>query len=438
MPLRNATKPSWSLAVGALLLAVSCVAFGQNQPAQKEIPDAPSAKKPPSQFPTPPPVNTSPLPENEQAPSSSKETREAPPEDLPQPEQAPTELPPPMPPVKTVPEGGATPASDVTNERLFTFIKTVNSVVVPVTVKDLDGRLVHGLLPQDFIVYENGAEQKLEFFTSDPAALSAAVIFDLGMPDIAVRKLNQTFPSLEGAFAAFDRVALYTYSSAVRRVRDFSALNRQLADTLQEMKTQTGRNSGPPVLGGPLGSSGPIVNGAPIDPQGPIVIKPPQETHSLNDALLAAATDLGKQPRDRRKIIFIISDGREMGSRASYKDVLKILLTNEVTVYAVAVDASALPGFNKLRKINLPRRGYGNILPKYASATGGQVFSEFSKEAMETAYADAMGNARNQYTLAYNTKAQGLGYREVEVRVARPNLKVFAKAGYYPTPPAAK
>jgi VWFA-related protein len=435
MTLRNATRRWWGVvALGALLFAVVVIAAGQSQAPKQEIPDAPSAKKPPAQFPTQPPVSSAPLPESDESPSSSKDTQKTAPKDLPEPEYAPTVTPPPMPEVKTVPEGGATPDNDVTNDKLFTFTKTVNSVVVPVTVKDLDGRLVHGLLPQDFIVFENGAEQKLAFFTSDPAALSAAIIFDLGMPDVAVRKLNQTFPSLEGAFAAFDRVAIYTYSSAVRRVRDFNALNQQLADTLQEMKTQTGRNSGPPVLGGPLGS-GPIVNGAPMDPQGPVVITPPQETHSLNDALLAAATDLGKQPRDRRKIIFIISDGREMGSRASYKDVLKILLTNEVTVYAVAVDASALPGFNKLRKLNLPRRGYGNILPKYSSATGGQMFSEFSKEAMEAAYADAMGNARNQYTLAYNTKAQGLGYREVEVRVARPNLKVYAKAGYYPTPP---
>jgi VWFA-related protein len=435
MTLRDAHR--WWIRVGRLmiLLVLAAGAAAQTQDPKQDMPDAPSTKRPPSQFPTPSPANTAPLPESEQPPSSSKDTQKAAPEDLPQPEYAPTAVPPTMPPVKTVPQGGATPDSDVSNEKLFTVTKTVNSVLVPVTVKDEGGHLVHGLLPKDFAVFENGAQQELAFFTSDPAALSAAVVFDLGMPDVAVRKLNQTFPSLEGAFAHFDRVAVYTYSSAVRRVRDFNALNQQLADTLQEMKTQTGRNNGPPVLGGPLGS-GPTINGAPLDPAGRVVITPPQETHALNDALLAAATDLGKQPRDRRKIIFIISDGREMGSRASYKDVLKILLTNEVTVYAVAVDASALPGFNKLRKINLPRRGYGNILPKYSSATGGQVFSEFSKEAMESAYADAMGDARNQYTLAYYAKARELGYREIEVRVAKPGLKVYAKAGYYPTPPA--
>src|SRR5256886_17144364 len=52
----------------------------------------------------------------------------------------------------------------------------VNQVMVPVTVKDESGQLVKGLLAKDFSVLENGKKQKLNFFTSDPFALSAAVI----------------------------------------------------------------------------------------------------------------------------------------------------------------------------------------------------------------------------------------------------------------------
>ena len=43
-----------------------------------------------------------------------------------------------------------------------------------------------GLLPKDFSVLENGQTQKLKFFTSDPFALSAAVIIDTGMPDVGL------------------------------------------------------------------------------------------------------------------------------------------------------------------------------------------------------------------------------------------------------------
>ena len=37
-----------------------------------------------------------------------------------------------------------------------------------------------------------GKQQKLKFFTSDPFSLSAAVIFDPGMPDVGVHKVQET------------------------------------------------------------------------------------------------------------------------------------------------------------------------------------------------------------------------------------------------------
>jgi len=80
--------------------------------------------------------------------------------------------------------------------------------------------------------------------------------------------------------------------------------------------------------------------------------------------------------------------------------------------------------------------GYTDILPKYCAATGGQVFNEFSRQDIEAVYARALGDARNQYTLGYSTRATAsTQYREIEVRVARPNLKISTKYGYYPTAP---
>ena len=45
-----------------------------------------------------------------------------------------------------------------------------------------------------------------------------------------------------------------------------------------------------------------------------------------------------------------------------------------------------------------------------------------------------IGDARNQYTLGYTPKAGIGGYRQIEVRVRRPDVKVYAKDGYYPLP----
>jgi VWFA-related protein len=401
----------------------------QNPPSsQQDVPDAPSAVKPPSPFPSNLPSAGRPEPSNQPTPGSQGNPGDNPP-------------PPPMPPIKTVPPGSVPTNSDIasTREELYTLKTGVNFVVVPVTVKDDNGHLVDGLLPKDFVVLEDGKKQQLKFFSSDPIALSAAIILDIGMPDVAVQKVNQTFTALQGAFSPYDEVALYTFSTTVSQVSDFSTGAQRLTRVLDQIKTERGRNNGVPVMNGPLGPQGPTINGIPVERQGsPANTSPPKDVSVLNDAILRAALDLSKRNRANRKIIFVISQGREYGSRTAYKDVLKVLLSREAAVYAIAVEASAIPGYNKLEKIHLPHYGYSDILPKYAQATGGEVFTEFSRDNVEAAYARATGEARNQYTLGYTTRiTPSSSYREIEVRVDRPGLKISAKSGYYPLPPTA-
>jgi VWFA-related protein len=344
-----------------------------------------------------------------------------------------------MPPVQTIPAGGRPRNQLNPKEDLYTISVSANVVQIPVMVKDADGRRVDGLLPKDFIVLENGKKQTLSYFTSDPFELSVAVVLDTGIADVALQKVNQTYGSLVGAFSPYDEVSLYTYSSTVSQVTDFSGRPEKLTAALNEMKLVRGHNNGPPVLGGPLGPDGPTVNGAPVG--GPIiqpVNTPPRESHVLNDAILRAALDLSKRERTRRKVIFVISDGRELGSKASYRDVLHVLETQGIQVKAVVVDSGALPLYRQIDKLHMPRQGYSNILPRYCSATGGgQVFSELSRNAMEEAYAQITSEARNQYTLAYIPKATaGQAYRSIEVQVDKKGLNIYTKAGYYPIPSA--
>ncbi|MBS1851662.1 MAG: VWA domain-containing protein [Acidobacteria bacterium] len=417
----------------ALVLGLTWASWAQEQEKKQDIPDAPSVvQPPPPAFPGASPNPSVSRPANPDSSTSQPLDPTAP---IPtEGEQAPA-----MPPVKDASqpaEVNREPGVDARDD-LYRIVRPVNFVLVPVMVKDDNDHLVSGLLPKDFSVFEDGAPQKLTFFTSDPFPLSAAVILDLGMPDVAVQKVNKTFSALEGAFSQFDEVSIYTYSSAVSQAKDFGAANQRLTAVLNDLKTKTGRNNGPPVTSGPLGPQGPVVNGVPIDTRVSPVSTPGKESHVLNDAILQAALDLSKREKARRKIIFIISDGREYRSKASYRDVLKVLLTNGITVYGVGVEGAAIPGYSKLQKLHLPRFGTGDILPKYVAATGGgEVFTAFSQDVIESVYARAIGDARNQYTLGYVAHAvpSSSAYREIEVRVGRPFLKVYAKSGYYPLP----
>ncbi len=401
----------------------------------QEIPDAPSAVRPPQPVEPLPATLPGPKPgANSEPPASGPPAGDPPLGDSPRSFRNDNLPPPPQFDVKTVKEGDAPPATPPSSgqDELYKITVNTNFVQVPVIVKDSDGHLVDGLLPKDFTVLENNVPQKISFFTSDPFAMSIAVVLDLSLPDIAVNRVHETFSALQGAFAPYDEVAIYTYSGTVRKITDFR--NPQSLDAImQEMKnTEHGRTGGPAVVSGPM-ASGPTVNGHPLDTGGPIVNSVPKESHVLNDAIVAAALDLGRRKKDRRRVVFVISDGREDGSKASFSDALKVLLTRDIAVYGVAVDSAAIPGYGRLQRIKVPRYGYGNILPKYVNATAGQLYTEFSRQAIETAYAKLTSEARNQYTLGYVAKASaGGGKREIEVRVKRPNVQVYAKEGYYP------
>ena len=339
-----------------------------------------------------------------------------------------------MPPIETVPSGSLPKNQINPQQDLYKLRVSANFVQIPVTVKDSSGRPVDGLLYKDFTVVENGKKQTLTFFTSDPFPLSVAVLIDIGMPDVSVQKLHETYSALVGAFSPYDEVSLYTYSSTVSQVTDFTRRSERLTAALNSMKLVRGTN-GPPVMGGPM-ASGPTVNGAPVG--GPIiqpVNTPPREAHVLNDAILEAALDLAKRDRSLRKVIFVISDGRELGSKASYRDVLKVLETHDIQVKAVVVGGGALPAFKQVGKIHLWGQGYSDILPKYTSATGGgKPFDELSRIAIEDAYAQITSEARNQYTLGYvpQAVASSSAYRTIEVRVDKKDLKIYARDGYYP------
>ncbi len=403
----RAARWAWVLALlaGMAMGQQSSTPAAPQETAQDQLPSAPTPQNnvpKPAPPPTPPPALAPVPPANEPGPEAA---------------------PPPGPPNQR-------------DEMMSVMRVDVRFVVVPVTVKDLRGHLVEGLGRNDFAVFEDGVQQQIKLFTSDPFPLSAAVVLDVGLPDPVLRKVNETLPALAAAFSQFDEIAFYTFGNSVTKELDFSAVTDRYANSIKRLKRQ-GQPGGAPVAGGPLGQSGPSTNGKPVDPNVPHggTYVNYREAHVLNDAILAAATDLSTRPKDRRKLIFVISDGKEVGSRANYGQVLKVLLSNAISVYGVAVGDSAIPIIDKLEKVNAPLSGHGDLLPRYTKYTGGDVFPEFDRNAIETAYAHVTAQARNQYTLGYTAKAGPSNtYRTIEVIVHRPNLKVHAKDGYYPLP----
>jgi VWFA-related protein len=322
----------------------------------------------------------------------------------------------------------------------------VNFIEIPFTVKDSKGQLVPGITWRDVQVYENNVRQRLAVFTTDPFPLSVAIVIDQSVTFDTMTKVNNALKALQGAFTPYDEVAVFTYNNGIKEQTPFTAAQSARLGVILERSKGPGRD---PIMGGggPL-SQTLIKNNQSVDPnttavrnQQGITINAPKEFHTLNDAILAAAEETTRAAKGRRRIVYVISDGKEYGSKAKEKEVIKYCLTNKVAVWSTLVGDSSIKGLGFLDRIHLPLTMRDDILPRVSSQTGGQVDPEFRTGGIETSFAKITEEVRSQYTIGYYSHEPMIDgkYRNVDVRILRPGLTVVAKGGYWPaaayTPP---
>ena len=415
-------------AFGCMLLAQ------QSAVSQQPIPDAPKPQTLPNATGIAPGMGTTPQSNGDATSTTAPADQSAPPTQLstPTPETHPDDGPPPE-----IPAAGDA-------AKVFTLGGlTVNFVQIPFTVKDSKGRLVPGLTWRDTRVFENGVRQHMSYFTVSPFPLSVALVIDQSVTFDTMTKINNALAALQGAFSPYDQVAVFTYNNGPQMRTDFTAAQSARLSAVLEQSKGTGRD---PVmgLGGPLAQTTNInnqqfdPNTAPVRNNPGMTFNAPKELHTLNDAILAAAVATTKSGRsggvDRRRVVYVLSDGKEYGSQAKEKDVIKFLQTHQIAVYATLVGDSSMPGLGFMDRFHLPFQMRDDVLPRYAAATGGQVDPEFRTKGIEASFQKITEEVRNQYTVGYYTHEPFIDgkFRKVEVRVLKPNLTVVAKEGYWP------
>jgi VWFA-related protein len=285
----------------------------------------------------------------------------------------------------------------------------------------------------------------LKIFSVDPAALSIAFVIDQSLPEAVMARVNDSLSAFQGALSPYDEVAVFSYNNGSREWTTFTGAQGNRIPAVLALAKSIGRDDQVPTNSGAFGPCAITKNGGCIDSnptvqQGGAVGNPsfitlPKEIHTLNDAILAAAKELSTRPKERRRVIYVVSDGKEYGSKATYKDVLRYLQTNKIAVYGTLVGDSARWGEGYISRLHLPFQMYDNRLAGYVLATGGILESEGNVNGIEKSYAQIAEQARNQYTLVYASHEPLIDgkYRKIEVRVDRPNVEVIAKKGYYPS-----
>ena len=323
----------------------------------------------------------------------------------------------------------------------FQLRTKVDLVVVPVSVRDGSGSLVPGLTQADFTVLEDGRQQTISNFSTDPQPLSAAIIVDTAISGGELRRLGLMSGTLMRQFKESDEVAAYRYDHLVVKLGDFTNNPQSLTKSFDAVKDIAESKPDDGELGGALGPSALRwilertqigSNGAPPAPGAPATPPPPpstprsaQASRVLHDAVFTALLDLEKRPKNYRKIVVLISNGQVEGNNEhTQAETATRLLRDGIQLYAVGTDQRLFE--------------HMTTLSSYARSSGGSVFDGGKEDSMGTSFGQLVDQARNQYMLGYVSNNEVSGnrpvLRKIEVKVSERKLKVTHRLAYQQYP----
>ena len=272
------------------------------------------------------------------------------------------------------------------------------------TVRDKRNAIVGDLTQDDFKVSEDGAPQKIVYFSKEVnLPISLAIMMDTS------GSMYYMLGAEKDAGSRFVREVMHKKDEAI--VMTFDTDVNLLADFTED----------PGVLSSAIHRAQINVDATGVGGTGGTIPQRNGGGTNLYDAVyLAAHDELG--PEAGRKALVILSDCEDNGSKLSERDAIESVERGDAVAHIILIsDPRATEGY-----------GYG-VAQSLAQETGGRVISVRNESGLEKAFAVISEELRSQYVLGYsptNVNRDGT-FRKIKVEVTRPDTKVLARRGYY-------
>ena len=294
-----------------------------------------------------------------------------------------------------------------------------NIVVLTVTVKDGNGRLVPGLVKEDFHVFDDDAEQSILSFTDESLPLSLLILVDDDLKWKEGTQMARSVRSIIGDIADQDEAMVCGFDMLFYPGEEFTSDSFKLMAALRSAQeaAQPSRPYVPaPRITDPVSTTGPPSLAAPT-------YSGSRPSKALEDALYSSAELLQQRPKDRRKIILMLTDGLNEPklNHHTHEEVRDLLVQDNISVYALVAGSGK------------SKRKYLNVAD-YTSTTGGGVFYATSTYGMELTLTRMTEQARHDYTLAYAPSGDQHSARFHTLKVtAGTGNTATTRSGYYVT-----
>lgn len=276
--------------------------------------------------------------------------------------------------------GGRLVASVRTEGVDLTLGVDIDLVQVTATVMDRSGRLIRGLEPQVFRVFEDDVPQEISHFLGPDEPREIVVAVDMsGSMKEAMPRVREAVAAFLAALRPDDHVSLLAFNDAI-----FTLARRETDPALRERAVS--RLS---AWGGT----------------------------ALHDVILRGLETL--VPRKGRKALVVFSDGDDESSRASLEDVRERAERSDAPAYMIGLGRGAREA------------EYRAILDELALMSGGSAFHTEKLDELREIFARIADELDSQYVLAYaSSRPERDGsWRTIRVEAGRQRV-VRARQGY--------
>jgi VWFA-related protein len=297
-----------------------------------------------------------------------------------------------------------------------TFRTKVRVVNVPCTVRDRQGKYVSNLTQADFVVREDGVEQKVSYFAApqdDPITIT--LLLDTNQPDLDFLRAekNAAIQFFLSPLGKFESAALMRFDHDFWVVQDFTDSATLLLSAARSL-AEHGAAADPSLehrvsLKGAAGS-GVVQSG---------------RNAQLYEAISRAARSMGE--RQGRKALIVVTDWSDLGTRLRLEDVFEAVENSSTILYPILLAEPRTPDAGGHAEALLKA-----LLRKLARDTGGRDLEVDLDHPLGALLEQIRQELRAQYLLGYTPSGSttGNGYREIEVASKDAALRVRGRAGY--------
>ena len=250
-----------------------------------------------------------------------------------------------------------------------------------------DNKQTNPITSKELSIYDNGVEQSIRNFTPDPSPARIVLLVDNSLTIRAdVEKLEQA--AREFAYEIFegDKLLIVGYDEHAEIVSDWTDDAKAIESSLKLF-----RKKGQP---------------------------------HLFDAIRAVVEEALRPLQNQKRIVIVISDGLDRGSKATFEQTLAELQSENIMVYAVqAVDRTR----GAIRR-DVPKPKV--VIDKLAEGTGGQIFSIDEPQVAAKAICDEL--RQNRYVLSYVPSSAPFGQARSLLVVGNEGITVRSKSMQQP------